>query len=297
MLEDPFIELIDPLLRAQGSILEDGEEFREPNLTVLRYYRRRVRLGPIPMFGKALSVVTVVRQPIDLDGSQAGQTKLLTRLALAVNGRFPPWKGLVIGLTSLVITPEPIGPGDDAILQEAPCRETSAECASFRLRSFESISVRRRCHSHSGRARMGCSRSRLCWRMRFANISAGSFRSWRRDCREIPRFIHVSPTEPRRSRFRQAQSGSEWVGLASCGGPGRNSRAGASGSSKFIQERIGIKFPASPGMAAERPGGIPTRERGNEWLRSRRGQYQYREFICVPLLSGLRLLDVFQFLA
>ena len=40
MLEDQFIELIDPLLRAGGSVLEDGEEFREPPLAVLRYYRR-----------------------------------------------------------------------------------------------------------------------------------------------------------------------------------------------------------------------------------------------------------------
>ncbi len=118
MLEDPFIELIDPLLRDQGSTTEDGEEFREPPLAVVRYYRRRVSLGPIPIFGRALSIVAVVRQPLDLDGSQAGQTKLLARLARAVNGRFPPWKGLVIGLTALVITPEPIGPGDEAILQE-----------------------------------------------------------------------------------------------------------------------------------------------------------------------------------
>jgi hypothetical protein len=42
MLEDQFIELIDPLVRAGGAALEDGEEFREPSLAVLRYYRRRV---------------------------------------------------------------------------------------------------------------------------------------------------------------------------------------------------------------------------------------------------------------
>ena len=37
---------------------------------------------------------------------------------MAANGRFPPWHGLVIGLTALVLTPEPIGPGDDAMLRE-----------------------------------------------------------------------------------------------------------------------------------------------------------------------------------
>ena len=42
MLEDQFIELIDPLVRGGGAVLEDGEEFREPPLAVLRYYRRTV---------------------------------------------------------------------------------------------------------------------------------------------------------------------------------------------------------------------------------------------------------------
>lgn len=95
---------------------EVGEEFDEPPLTVLRYYRRRISLGWVPYFGKAQSVVAVVRQPVDIDGSQPAQERFLTRLAMAANGRFPPWGGLVIGLTALVLTPEPIGPADDAML-------------------------------------------------------------------------------------------------------------------------------------------------------------------------------------
>ncbi len=62
--------------------------------------------------------MAVVRQPVDIDGSKAGYERFLTRLAMAANGRFPPWRGLVIGLTALVLTPEPIGPGDDAMLRE-----------------------------------------------------------------------------------------------------------------------------------------------------------------------------------
>jgi len=116
MIEDRFIELIDPILRDNGSVLEEGEEFRGPPLDVLRYYRRTVRLSRIPVFGKALSVVMVVRQPVDIDGSRAGYERFLIRVAMAANGRFPPWRGLVIGLTVLVLTPEPIGPGDDAVL-------------------------------------------------------------------------------------------------------------------------------------------------------------------------------------
>jgi hypothetical protein len=98
--------------------LEAGEEFREPPLDVLRYYRRAVRLSRIPIFGKAFSVVMVARQPVDIDGSPAGYGRLLTRLAMAANGRFPPWRGLVIGLTAMILTPEPIGPGDDAMLRQ-----------------------------------------------------------------------------------------------------------------------------------------------------------------------------------
>jgi hypothetical protein len=118
MLEDQFIELIDPLIRGGGSVLEDGEEFREPPLAVLRYYRRRVTLNWLPILGKAHSVVAIVRQPVDIDGSKASQSRFFTRLAMAANGRFPPWRGLVIGLTAVVLTPEPIGPGDDAMLRE-----------------------------------------------------------------------------------------------------------------------------------------------------------------------------------
>jgi hypothetical protein len=117
MLIDQFNELIDPVIRAGGSVLEIGEEFREPPLDVLRYYRRQVSMGWIPIFAKAHSVVAVVQQPVDIDGSQAGQERVLTRLSMAVNGRFPPWRGVVIGLTAVVLTPEPIGPDDDAILR------------------------------------------------------------------------------------------------------------------------------------------------------------------------------------
>jgi hypothetical protein len=118
MLEDQFIELIDPLLRSAGSVFEAGEEFREPPLSVLRYYRRRVSLNWVPVFGEAHSIVAVVRQPVDIDRSQAAQIRFLTRLAMAANGRFPPWRGLVIGLTALVLTPEPIEPADDAMLRD-----------------------------------------------------------------------------------------------------------------------------------------------------------------------------------
>jgi hypothetical protein len=138
MIEDQLFEIIDPVLHAKGATVEEGEEFRAPPLDVLRYYRRPVRLHGIPLLGSASSVVAVVRQPLDTGFRPDDYHTFLVRLAMAVNGRFPPWSwswpwswpgspsrkgyravatgGLVIGLTALILTPEPIGPEDDATL-------------------------------------------------------------------------------------------------------------------------------------------------------------------------------------
>jgi hypothetical protein len=119
MIEDDFIDLIEPLLLKAGSSFQGGEQFRQPPLDILRYYQRAVQIGRIPLFGQAQSVVLVARQPVDIEGSQASYGQLLTRLAMAVNGRFPPWKGPTIGLNAVVLTPEPIVPGDDDMLRAA----------------------------------------------------------------------------------------------------------------------------------------------------------------------------------
>jgi hypothetical protein len=135
MIEDRLYEIIDPALKTAGAVIEAGEEYRAPPLDVLRYYYRPVRLHWMWLLGRASSVVAVVRQPVDVGFQPGDYRRFLTRLALAVNGRFPPWAGhwprpwvrggghsaaggLVIGLTVLVLTPEPIGPDDDAILAQ-----------------------------------------------------------------------------------------------------------------------------------------------------------------------------------
>jgi hypothetical protein len=116
VVEERLLELIDPVLRQAGATLEPGEEFRHPPLDVLRYYRRPVRWSLIPLVGRAVSVVAVLRQPADVELTNDNYTRLLTRLAGAASSRFPPWKGMAIGLTGLVLTPEPIRPNDDAVL-------------------------------------------------------------------------------------------------------------------------------------------------------------------------------------
>ena len=120
MTEDAFHELIDPVLRDLGATRDDGEEYREPALDVQRYDVRPVRLHRFPLLGRALAVVATVRQPMDVALAGGGYSTLVRRLAMAVNGRYPPWpRGLTVGLTAIVLTPEPIGPGDDAALQAA----------------------------------------------------------------------------------------------------------------------------------------------------------------------------------
>ena len=118
MIEDRFFELIDPVLRALGAVPEDGEEYRAPPLDVLRYYRRATRLHWVPLLGRGQSIVTVARQPVDVVPSAEGYRTLLTRLTMAVNGRFPPSlrAGLALGMTAVVLAAEPITPEDDTLL-------------------------------------------------------------------------------------------------------------------------------------------------------------------------------------
>ena len=119
MTEDAFFALIDPVMTAAGAVPEEGEEFRTPALDVLRYYRRGVRVHWVPFLGRGLSLVAVARQPVDVGFSPGDYGRFLTRLAMAVNGRFPPWdRGLALGMTAVVLTPEPIGPDDDGILRQ-----------------------------------------------------------------------------------------------------------------------------------------------------------------------------------
>jgi hypothetical protein len=171
MIEDRLFEIIDPVLRSAGSLAERGEEFRTPPLEILRYYLRPVRLSWLPFLGRASSVVAVVRQPVDVGFRPEDYRRFLTRLAMAVNGRFPPWSwtwtwtwpsswrslglglwlwpwsrsrrrgptggGLVIGLTVVVLTPEPIGPEDDAtlgqLLGSLPARRTRTRAVPLGL--------------------------------------------------------------------------------------------------------------------------------------------------------------------
>lgn len=123
MIEDDLFAILDATLPPLGSAPEDGEEFRTPPLDILRYHRRPVRLHAIPWLGRAWSVVAIVRQPMDV-GLKIGPglAPLMTRLARAAEARFRPGRDGrwgTVGLTAVVLTPEPIGPDEDAALQKA----------------------------------------------------------------------------------------------------------------------------------------------------------------------------------
>lgn len=136
MLVDDLFEILGPAAEALGLVLDEGEEFRQPPLDVLRYYQRPVRMGRLPFFGRARSVVAVVRQPVDLTLGGSGYRTLLERLARAAGGRYPPTRGPTLVLTALVVTPEPIAPDDDAALGRAlalPTRFRAVPLGLFRI--------------------------------------------------------------------------------------------------------------------------------------------------------------------
>jgi hypothetical protein len=139
MIEDQLLALLDETLRPLGAVPSEGESYLQPSLSVLRYYARDVRLGRLPIVGWGQSVVAVVRQPVDVAFSTAGPRTLLERAATVVHDRYPPWprgRGLSIGLTTLVLTPEPIAPGDEERLRASlslPARFRAVPLGLLRL--------------------------------------------------------------------------------------------------------------------------------------------------------------------
>ncbi|WP_435017729.1 hypothetical protein TA3x_005349 [Tundrisphaera sp. TA3] len=139
MLEESFFDHIDPVLAPLGFLPEDGEEFRDPPLDVLRYYRRPVRLHWLPLLGRSQSVVAVARQPVDIGvaGKPGGDlAAFLGRACEAADGRFPPGRAYgwgSLGLTVVMLTPEPIGAGDDEALEKALAARRRSRAIPFGL--------------------------------------------------------------------------------------------------------------------------------------------------------------------
>lgn len=132
MRDAEFSELLDSILA--GSEVAEGEEFTNPELLVYRYHRRVVRVGWLPIVGKVSSVVATVGWPRGLPRTAEGVAGLLRRVAMAVNGKFPPRpfrEGLTIGLTTLIIDRNPLRPDDDAMLRELRPNLAAMRCVSL----------------------------------------------------------------------------------------------------------------------------------------------------------------------
>lgn len=117
MTHEAFIDQLSQVLEPLSMTIQNGEAFPNPPLDVIRYYARKVKLHWFPVLGQAVSVVAVVRQPPDLSSEPVSIRELVNRVSLAVNGRYPPWPsggpGFVVGLTTLILGTEPIGPEDE----------------------------------------------------------------------------------------------------------------------------------------------------------------------------------------
>ena len=138
MTNEALFEQIDGVLKPLGGVVEEGEEFASPPLDILRYTRRPTRLHWVPVLGLGQGIVAVVRQPVDLGSSPEHCRGLLNRVALAVNGRFPPSirTGAAIGLPVVTLTPEPIGVGDEAVLAKVVDGRTLPRVRSVPLGLF-----------------------------------------------------------------------------------------------------------------------------------------------------------------
>lgn len=136
MLDVDLLAQLDGVLRPLGHVPEPGDVFETPLLSVSRYYRRSVRLDWMPVVGRALGLVAVVREPADLPFSARSCRVLLERLSRAINTRFPPlWKrsGLAVGLTVVVLTSEPIRPEEDEVLSGGLARPARSRCVPLGL--------------------------------------------------------------------------------------------------------------------------------------------------------------------
>ena len=73
MTEDELLQLVESILDPTGMRIEDGEEFREPPLDVVRYHVRVAKLGRLPVLARVRSVVAIVRQPADMTFAADGR--------------------------------------------------------------------------------------------------------------------------------------------------------------------------------------------------------------------------------
>ena len=122
--------LIEPLLRERARVfagrrgISRAAARRPPLLPPRGAARAGFRLG------QAQSVVMVARQPVDIDGPRPLIRRLLTRWPWPSTAGFPLARA-GHRPDAVVLTPEPIAPGDDAMLRRC-WASSSGGCGSCR---------------------------------------------------------------------------------------------------------------------------------------------------------------------
>lgn len=137
MTEADLFDQLDAILEPIGSTPEDGISYSMPPLDVVRYDRRSATIHWLPVIGRGMGVVATIRQPEDLGFESGGYPILVKRAARAAEFRFPPWPrggpGFTIGLSLLVLSPEPITPDDPDRLRKAIPTERRSRAVTLGL--------------------------------------------------------------------------------------------------------------------------------------------------------------------
>lgn len=110
MTEDELIDLLDKALDDPARKLGAGVVRDRTPMEIVRFYTRSVKFSRVPIIGKSLSIVAVVRCPDDLANSKARERALLQRAAELTSARYPPRRALSIALTAVAICAQPITP-------------------------------------------------------------------------------------------------------------------------------------------------------------------------------------------
>jgi hypothetical protein len=116
-----LIECIEGGLRAVSLDRLPGDRYEDPELDVLLYLKRSLRLSGLPVIGRGLGIIGLIREPSDLQVETfEGASRIMTRATRAISTRFPPIRnghGLAILSCLLITTSRPIAPHTETHLE------------------------------------------------------------------------------------------------------------------------------------------------------------------------------------
>jgi hypothetical protein len=128
-----LIECIEGGLRAVSLDRLPGDRYEDPELDVLLYLKRSLRLSGLPVIGRGLGIIGLIREPSDLQVETfEGASRIMTRATRAISTRFPPIRnghGLAILSCLLITTSRPIAPHTETHLETLLDRQSKTQRA------------------------------------------------------------------------------------------------------------------------------------------------------------------------